>query len=117
MVAPCDLTQPVPPGPRLSIGLLNAARGPFRVPPSPHSMAMLVSWSGRTLIGKVAMINGPWVNPRHGRRPWYQVTALDKSGTAVQGISSFCIELLKIINSNVLLVVPIIREKVSLYSM
>ena len=52
-------------------------------PPSPRSMAMLVSWSGCTLIGKLAVIDGPWVNPRHGRRPRYQVTALAKRGTNV----------------------------------
>ena len=46
-------------------------------------MAMLVSWSGHTLIGHVVVINGPWVNPRHGRGPQDQVTALAKSGTAV----------------------------------
>ena len=36
MVAPHALTPPVPPGPGLPVGLLNAARDPFHVPlPSP----------------------------------------------------------------------------------
>ena len=32
-------------------------------------------------MGQVAVIDGPWVNPRHGRGPWDQVTAHAKRGT------------------------------------
>ena len=49
--------------------------------PPPHSVAMLVSWSGRTLNGQLAVVSGPWVNPRHGRGPRDQITALAKRGT------------------------------------
>ena len=51
-------------------------------PPPPYYMAMLVSWYGCTLVGKVAVIYSPWVNPHHGRGPWDQVTALAKRGTS-----------------------------------
>ena len=46
-------------------------------------MVMFVSWCGRTLIKHLAVISGPWVNLRHGRRPRDQVTALAKRGTSV----------------------------------
>ena len=42
---------------------------------------MFVSCSNRTLIGHLEVIIGPWVNPRHGRGPWDQVTALAKGRT------------------------------------
>ena len=49
-------------------------------------MAMLVSWSGCTLNGQLAVFIGPWVNPRHGRGPRDQVTALAKRGTEAPGM-------------------------------
>ena len=51
-------------------------------------MAMLVSWSGRTLIGNLAVIGGPWVNLRHGRGPRDQITVIAKRGNIYDSIES-----------------------------
>ena len=85
MVALRALTPTVPPGPG-PVDLLNAARDPFRVHP-PHSMAMFVSWSGRTLIGHLAVICGLWVNPRHRRGPRDQTTAVPYTNSACSNAS------------------------------
>ena len=57
--------------------------------PPPHSISLLVSLSGRTLNGKLALISGLWVNQCHGRRPRDQVTALAKRGTRLFDIVAY----------------------------
>ena len=83
MVALCALTPSVPPRPGLPVELLNSARALFRAPPPSlfhgHASALFRC----TLIGQVSVIKSLWLNPRHGRRPRYQVTALAKRGTNV----------------------------------
>ena len=75
--------RPLPvklPGPR-PVGILNAARYPFRFHFPPHSMSMFISWSGCTIIGHLTVIRGPWVNLRYGHGLQDHVTALAKRGT------------------------------------
>ena len=79
MVAPLALSPSVLPVPG-PVDPLYAVRAPFHFHP-PHSVAMLVVRSPLTLRGDLAVISGPWVNPRHGRGPRYQVTALVNRGT------------------------------------
>ena len=62
------------------------------------------SWSGRTLtlIGHFAVVSGPWVNPRHGRGPRYQVTALANRGTFIAAINYLEVKTSDIENSYLL---------------
>ena len=85
MVAPLALSPSVLPGPG-PVDLLKAVRAPFHVHP-PHSVAMIVVRSHPNPKRAFAVFNGLWVNPRHGRGPWDQVTALANRGNYICEIS------------------------------